>query len=304
MEKTIDYAEAIKAVAPDAVVFGPVNYGWQGMVDLQGASDAAGRDFLEFYLRNLADADTDNGHRLVDVLDIHWYPEASGDGTRITEDSSQAAVAAARMQAPRSLWDDTYAEDSWIAQWSTQGSVRLLPRLQTKIDTHYPGTRIAITEYYYGGGDHISGAIAQADVLGIFGRESIFAATLWKLGGTDHRFIYGAFDIFRNYDGNNSTFGDLSIQALNTDTAGTSIYASIDTGSEDRMVLVCINKTAAAKTAGIAVTHTRRFNRAEVYTLTGSSSSPQSQGAMAITLTNALQYTMPAYSVSTLVLTP
>ena len=39
--------------------------------------------------------------------------------------------------------------------------------------------KIAITEYNYGGNNHISGAIAQADVLGIFGREGVFAANFW-----------------------------------------------------------------------------------------------------------------------------
>jgi len=48
-----------------------------------------------------------------------------------------------------------------------------------------------MTEYYYGGGDHISGGLAQADVLGILGREGVFAAALWHLGRND-RFIHGA----------------------------------------------------------------------------------------------------------------
>jgi hypothetical protein len=36
------------------------------------------------------------------------------------------------------------------------------------------------TEYNNGGGEHIAG-IAQADNLGIFGAQGVFAAALWPL---------------------------------------------------------------------------------------------------------------------------
>src|SRR4029078_11004530 len=122
--------------------------------------------------------------RLLDVLDLHWYPEATGAGVRITEASAAPAVAQARVQAPRSLWDPSYVETSWIAQDAGVGAIRLLPRLREKIAAHYPGTPVAITEYNYGGGGDGSGALAEADVLGIFGREGVFAAALWDLAGS------------------------------------------------------------------------------------------------------------------------
>lgn len=310
LTRTKDYADAIKDVEPNAMVFGPVNYGWQGMVNFQGASDAGTHgDFLNYYLAQLAAAESTYGHRLVDVLDIHWYPEAGannsgGTWTRVTDDSTDANVVAARLQAPRSLWDPNYTENSWIAQYSTLGPVRLLPRLQDKINANYPGTKMAITEYYYGGGDHISGGIAQADALGVFGREGLFAATLWKLGSTSHSFIYGGFEMFRNYNGANGSFGNTSIEATNPDAASYSVYASVDAGNPDRMVLVVINKTNQSRTAGIAVTHTAQFNVAEVYQLTSANSQPQRVSDINITLTNAFQYTMPANSVTTIVLKP
>jgi len=303
VQRTIDYADAAKDVNPDALIFGPVNYGWQGMIRFQDAADANNRDFLEFYLAQIAAAESPNGHRLVDVLDVHWYPEAQGGGVRITEENTTAAVVAARKQAPRSLWDPTYTEDSWITQFSTHGPIRLLPRLQDKITANYPGTRLSLTEYNYGGANHISGAIAQADVLGIFGREGLFAATLWRLASTND-FIYGGFDMFRNYDGANGSFGDTSIRATSSDVANASVYASVNTGVEGRMVIVCINKADSAQTAGIAVTHTVQFSKAQVYELSGANSVPQHKADIPITLTNAFQYTMPANSISTLVLLP
>ncbi len=306
LQRTRDFADAIKDVEPNATVFGPANYGWAGFVDLQGASDAGTYgDFHAYYLQQLAAAELTYGHRLVDVLDVHWYPEATGGGTRITDDGTTAALVAARIQAPRSLWDPTYTETSWItSSGSSGGPIRLLPRMQAKINANYPGTKMAITEYYYGGGDHISGGIAQADVLGVFARENLFAATLWRLGSTQHSFIYGAFEMFRNFNGSNGSFGDTSISASTTNVANSSVYASVDSSNPNRVVIVCINKTASAQTAGISLTHTVRMNVAEIYTLTSSGSTPVRQADQNITLVNAFQYSMPAYSVTTIVLKP
>lgn len=303
VQRSVDYAGAAKAVNPDVQIFGPVNYGWQGMVRLQDAADHGNRDFLDFYLAQMAQASTTAGRRLLDVLDVHWYPEAQGGGVRITGAETSAAVAAARKQAPRSLWDSTYTETSWITGCCSGGPIRLLPRLKDKIAANYPGTKLAITEYNYGGANHISGGIAQADVLGIFGREGLFAANLWRLAD-NNSFIYGGFEMFRNYDGTNGSFGDTSIRATNTDAAAASVYASVNTGNPARMVLVVINKNDTAQTAGIAVTHTAQFHAAQVYRLTSANSAPQRAADIPITLTNAFQYTMPANSVTTLVLLP
>lgn len=301
VQLTRDYGNAAKAVNPSAMIFGPVNYGWQGFVRLQDAPDANNRDFLDFYLQQMAAAELADGHRVLDVLDIHWYPEAQGGGVRITGDDTSAAVVTARKQAPRSLWDPTYTEKSWITDCCS-GPLRLLPWIKDKIAAHYPNTRLAITEYNYGAGGDISGGIAQADVLGIFGREGLFAATLWPLSN-NNVFIAGGFEMFRNYDGANGSFGDTSIRATNTDTVNTSVYASVDAGNASRMVVVAINKADTVKTAAIAITHPTQFTTARVYQLTSANSQPQRQADLAVTA-NALQYSMPANSVTTLVLVP
>jgi hypothetical protein len=303
VQLSVDYASAAKDVNPAVQILGPVNYGWGGYTDLQGAPDAGGRDFLNFYLQQMSAAGATAGRRLLDALDVHWYPEAQGGGVRITNNDNSAAVVAARKQAPRSLWDPAYTETSWITQCCSGGPIRLLPRLKDKIAANYPGTKLAITEYNYGGANHISGALAQADVLGIFGREGLYAATLWPLE-QNNSFIYGGFEIFRNYDGANGSFGDTSIRASSSDIVSASVYASVTAGNAGRMVIVAINKGDSAQTAGIAVTHTTQFRTAQVYQLTSASSVPQRQSDISITLTNAFQYSMPANSVTTLVLLP
>jgi hypothetical protein len=291
----IEYAGMVKRVAPKGIVFGFVSYGWHGFTTLQNAPDRNGRDFTDFYLQEMSAAGKKEGKRLVDVLDVHFYPEAQGGKKRVTEDDSSPEVAAARIQSPRSLWDPSYKESSWIA--NSAGAIRLLPRLREKIDKHYPGTKLALTEYYYGGGDHISGALAQADVLGIYGREGVFAAALWHLGRTDDRFIHAAFAMFRNYDGADGAFGDQGLAVSGGDPAKSSLYASVD--AKGRTVLVALNKTDVPMPLRIELKDLPAFKAAAVYRLTSAEPRPVAQPDVTPSGTT-LALELPPFSVTTL----
>jgi hypothetical protein len=301
VERTLAWASAVKAVAPWALVFAPVNYGWQGFVTLQDAPDAGGRDFLDFFLASMREAEAAFGRRLVDVLDVHWYPEARGGGIRVTEADSSPAVAAARVQAPRSLWDPGYVETSWISQDAGVGAIRLIPRLRAKIAAHYPGTRLALTEYNYGGGGHVSGALALADVLGIFGREGVFAANLWSLSANE-AFLDAALAAYCNLDGSGARFGDTSVAAVTSDPASSSVYASVDASSDSRVVVVAINKALGSAVAELSIEHTAELTRAQTFRLTAASPALVPGPALAPAARNLYRFSLPASSLSVIVL--
>ena len=301
MAKTIAYADAIKSVEPNAMVFGPANYGWNGYITLQDATDGEGRDFQEFYLQSLKAAERSHRRRLVDVLDVHWYPEAMGGGIRIDQDKAIPALLRARMDAPRSLWDPTYVETSWITKDSLKGqAIRLIPRLMDKIVRNYPGTKLSISEYSYGGGTDISAGIAQADALGIFGREGVFAAAIWTINNVP--FTAGAFEMFRNFDGKDGTFGNVSIRAETDDWADSSVYASLDSSVPNRMVLVAINKSDSPIRSLTHLANPTPWLHARIYQLTGANPTPQPAGKIAVSHGDFLDYLMPPDSVSTIVL--
>jgi hypothetical protein len=302
--RNIEYAKAIKAVVPGDEVWGPVNYGWQGYVNLQSASDsAANGDFVNWWLGQMASAGQSAGKRLIDGLDLHWYPEATGNGMRIVGGDSSAPVVSAREQAPRSLWDSTYTETSWITQYSTMGPINLIPRMMGKISAHYPGTKLSFSEWNYGGGGDMSGAIASADVLGIFGRLGVDMAMMWP--GATETFTYAAFDVYRNYDGHGAAFGDTSVSAGTTDVPSSSVYASIQSTSTSHLVIVAINKATTTRVAGIVIEHPTSFRTAAVYTLTAGGGATLVPGtSLTAVATNALRYTMPAQSVTVIVPAP
>ncbi|HVV62344.1 MAG TPA: glycoside hydrolase family 44 protein [Pseudolabrys sp.] len=303
--KSPAYAKAIKAVAPNTLVFGPVSYGWYGFTRLQGAPDANNRDFLLYYLQKMKAASAAAHKRLLDVLDLHWYPEAqsgnNANGIRITGSETTAAVVAARLQAPRSLWDPTYQENSWITRDDIQQPIQLIPRMLKKIASGYPGTKLAFTEYNYGAGQHISGGIAQADVLGAFGRYGVFAASQWPLLAKEP-FVTAAFKMYRDYDGNNGSFGNISVKATTSSVADTSVYASRDSAHANRIVVVALNKTDHAITANATLAHANALAGGTAYKLTAAAAAPKPAGALA-TSASGFSYVMPAYSVNTLVLT-
>jgi len=317
-DTSIAYARAVKSVLPNALTFGPAVATYAGVA-------AAGRfptpdpdfgsaNFFDVYLDRMRAAQTTYGRRLLDVLDLHWYPAASAGAYEITNDYApqDSAQIEARIQAPRSLWDPTYTERSWVVD-VTAGPVRLIPRLRDQIAARYPGTKISISEYYYGRGGDISGGIAQADVLGVFGREGVFAAALWPQAGLfadpyggdgtkAYAFVFGAFRMFLNYDGAGGRFGDTGLTATTSDVSASSVYASRD--AQGRIVIVAINKTRAAKRISLALNGANTITRATAFALTSASPSPVRQPDSAVTITSTVGYVMPALSVSTLVLTP
>jgi hypothetical protein len=305
-KKNAEMATMIKRVAPGAAVFGFVSYGFNGYVNLQSAPDANGRDFTEYYLDQMKAAETANGGvRVVDALDLHYYPEATGDGQRITLNQTatqSAGLVGARLQAPRSLWDASYVETSWITSYLNNKGLALIPRMTAKIAQHYPGTRLAFSEYDFGGGDHVSGGIAQADALGIFGRDGVFAAMHWPLDANHLSFTYGGFAMFRNYDGKSSAFGDVSVSAQTSDAARTSVYASTDAKVPGRMVLVALNKTSGPLKASVKITFGSKLTRASAYELTGASSTPRAVATPPTPTCQAFVVTLPAMSVTTIAL--
>ncbi len=315
---SVEYASAVKDVAPGALVFGPALSNWNGFANLyhNDEPDPAGRKFfLEYYLEGMRKAGEKQGRRLLDVLDVHWYAEIRSTkhqsiGNEWAE--QDAAMIEARVQAPRSLWDPTFRERSWVDR-AVGGPVRLIPRLKELVARHYPGTRIAITEYFYHRGGDISGAVAQADALGIFGREGIFAATLWPQGSRwaykgnlDQAYacVLAAFRSYRDYDGKGSAFGDASLPATTSDVERTSVYASTDLAGTGPLVLVLVNKSPQSVDAAVELSSAVQYSRAEAWRLTGGvgacAGPDRVPGELAMER-NGLVAPLPPLSVTTLV---
>lgn len=129
----------------------------------------------------MAEAERNNGQRLIDVLDIHYYPEAKGQDI-VTEctDYTHTDCIEARLQSPRTLYDGTYIENNWIGNYNQQ-YMPIIPNIQNSTDTCYPNTKLSSTEYNFGGENHISGAVAEADTLGVFASAELPAPSVIQI---------------------------------------------------------------------------------------------------------------------------
>jgi len=273
VDLTYDYAAAIKAVDSGAQILGPVQDGWAryfyaSYTDdpdtvAQNDRDAhGGKPFVQWYLEQLKDYEDTNSVRLIDYFDLHYYPQAPGVSLSPAGNSTTQAL---RLRSTRALWDPTYVDESWIAN-TEEGNIaiQLIPRMQDWVDTYYPGTKLAISEYNWGALDHINGALAQADVLGIFGREGLDLATLWDPPITNTQPGFLAFRMYLNYDGAGSTFGETSVSATSTDQSQLAIYAATRSG-DGALTLMIINKTSSSLTSNVTLTNFTPFSAAQGY---------------------------------------
>lgn len=198
--------------------------------------------FVEYYLDEMKKASNNYNKRLLDVFAFNYYSEATGGGARVNfgSDITNIECNKARIQAPRTLWDSSYVEDSWIGKYR-KDFIPILPKMRASIEKYYPDTKLAILEYNFGGANHISGGIAQVDSFGIFANEGVYFTSYWPLGG-DSKYIQAAYNLYRNYDGKKSTYGDIKVKSKTSDIENSSVYASLDSADDSKLHIILINK--------------------------------------------------------------
>jgi hypothetical protein len=309
VSRTEATASALLKVDPTAFVLGAVAYGWNEYKTLQDAPDAAAQNatygtYLDFFLASMKKLEGKHHQRLVHALDIHWYPEARG-AKRITDKDVTPKTVEARVQAPRSLWDPSYVEKSWIAAELGGKPIRLIPWLQEKIAARYPGTKLTMTEYNFGVGDHISGGLAQADALGVFGREGLYLANYWGDGAGNSQlpgYIKAAFQIYRNYDGKGGVFGDTAVAAAPADLGKASVFAATDSKHPGTLTVLVINKEQHTAFNGKIAIKGGNYGRAKVFSFDATSSNIRSLTDAEIK-DNQLGYRLPPLSATLFVCT-
>jgi hypothetical protein len=168
------------------------------------------------------------------------------------------------------------------------------------VEQNYPGTKLAIGEYNWGGMEHINGALAQADVLGIFGREGVDLATLWAPPQLDEPGAF-AFRLYRNYDNAGSQFGDTSVAATSDDQARLSIYAAQRT-SDNVLTLVIINKSSSQLDAQLTLDNFTSTGAAHVYRYSDANPSAIIHAPDLTITSDQMTTSYPANSITLLVL--
>jgi hypothetical protein len=251
--KMIDYGGRIRTVDAGAQILAPEEWGWSGYfysgLDQkllnQGACGGpdcpdrlahGGMHYVPYLLAKMKEHEDTTGQRVLDVMTLHFYPQ----GGEFSDDVS-APMQLLRNRSTRGLWDPNYLNESWINDF-----VQLIPRMKGWAAAYYPGLPVGLTEYNWGAEFHINGATAQADVLGILGREGADIATRWVVPPAGSH-VYNAFKMYRNYDGAGSAFGETSVAASGPDPDDVAVFAATR-ATDGALTIMVISKVLSGNT--------------------------------------------------------
>jgi len=346
----IGTALAIKTADPTALVSGPVidywyayfyskkdiengwNSGpcyqpWSGPIDRQAHG---GVPLIEYYLQQFAKYSGPSYYnmRLLDYLDVHSYfaPSYNGSSVAFTT-AGDTQEQEARMNGTRVFWDRSYTDpnlpqpnfltdSNYTSSCSTPPQApQVIPMLKSWVAKDYPGTKTGIDEYNFGATESINGALVEADILGIFGREGLDMSAFWPTAGYSSQSPGNyAFAMYRNYDLKNdgSTFGDVYLQAASAASGADAenllaIYGA-QRSNDSAITIMVINKTYASLTSTIALqnfsaaggtmAHVYQYSNANLNSIVPQAAvsvTPPSGSATTSTISN---YTFPAQSIT------
>lgn len=267
MSKSIQLSLTVKNIDPDAVVFGPSVRNISSYVNMNNSNDWQNYSdnytwFIDFYLSSFYEAEKQSGRRTLDVLDLHYFTEAYtmvGTPVIIGNDTLSNSE---RIQSVRTLWDSTYTENSSPVLLNKQHTP-IIPTVQASIRMYYPDTKLSFSEYSFGGGSNISGGIAQADVLGIFAANDVYMAGL--VPDISCSYQKSAINLYTNYDGEGSSFGETLVKSDNGGDTFSSVYSSVSDKFEKTLKSVIINKDVNEKKTLISIDSPVKFVSASVY---------------------------------------
>lgn len=234
-------AAVIRASDAGAKILGPVTWGWCDLFYSGADNCAPGNDytshgskpFVQWYLEQTCADPLPGGAKVIDYLDLHYYPQGDGVASVQNAASDEAPDAALRRLASvRELFDPNFVADSWIGQ-----TVKLIPRAKAWIQAACPSIKLAITEYKWGPDNGPSAALAQAEVLGVFAREGVDMAQRWTAPSDGSRSEV-AFKLYRNFDGAGGKIAGDSVRATASDTQALSSFAFEAPGQPLYLVLV------------------------------------------------------------------
>ena len=282
---TTQYAPMVKANDKSAQILGPSDFGWPAYVGSGTEINAHGGNWNAiWYLQQMQAYEQQHGVRILNYFDEHYSPNGPGDDQW-------------RLRSTRSLWDPTYTDESWIGQY--YGAIQLIPRFKGWVNSYYPGTKIAISEYNWGALERLNGALAQADVLGIFGREGLDLATIWGPPTSTQPGAY-AFRMYLNYDGKGSKFGETSISASSADQGQLAVYGA-QRSSDKAVTLLMVNKTGNDLTSNLSLKGFTPGSTAQVYTYSNANLSAIVPTNLGVT-GSSFSTTYPANSITLVVI--
>ncbi len=241
VERYIDVALKAREAWPDVKLTGPVaanEWYWCSISYGDGKSgrikkDATGesRDYcwLEYFIKKVAEAQKTTGKRLIDVFDIHWYPEEKTyedqvNWHRVFFDTNYVYPGANSIKQVNGGWDESIKKEF------------IFKRINDWLDKYFGeghGITLALTETTLGKTDDaMTTALIYASWLGTFMDNGVEIFTPW----TWHPGMYETVHLFSRYGHKNR------IASVSSNDSIVSAYSSI-TDKQDSMTVILVNRS-------------------------------------------------------------
>jgi fibronectin type 3 domain-containing protein len=288
----VAYAAAIRAVDPNAKIVGPEEWSWWAMY-LSGKDQANGTGsgsdyathnntyYYPYLLQRLYAYQQSTGTKLIDVLSVHCYSDAGSNFNVAT----------------RELWDPNYHDPNWYADGGLNGGVlEWIPLMKQWVNQYYPGLEIGCTEYNWGNETTLVGATTQADVEGLYGVYGFDLATRWTVPANPGP-TYLAMQIYRNYDGNRSAFGDTSVTATVANPDNLSAFAALRT-TDNALTVMVINKQTGSTPVTVSLANFSSTGTAQAYQVSSATQTSISSLGSLTVVNNSISTTVPSQSIT------
>lgn len=288
------YGAAVKAADPNAYIMGPEEWSWEAMwksghdqsTGTGSGSDYATHNNTYYYpwlLQQLAAFKAAHGYSLIDGLSVHCYTDAGSNWNVAT----------------RILWDPTYKSPNWEGNLGlNSGILEWIPLMKSWVNAAFPngdGPDIGCTEWSNSNTGTMTDVTFQADNLGLFGYYGFNFANYW--GNPPPNFAVLAEQMFRNYDGNYSLFGDTSVQTTVANPDNLSSFSAVRS-TDGALTVMVINKQSGTTPATIALTGFTAGSSATAYQVTSlTQDSPTNIGSVT-PVDNTISATLPGQSVT------
>ncbi|MBL0222515.1 MAG: hypothetical protein IPQ17_07210 [Xanthomonadales bacterium] len=209
---------------------------------------------MQWYLQQVCSYQAAHGVRLVDYLDLHYYPQGDGvvDFSDPPNGSETAIIAARRLRSLKELNDSAWDSESWLSDLGNSAPwhysrPNLIPRVRAWIDAscQAPACRSASTT---GGGRRCQQRSGSGRSAGhLCPRRCRHGGTLG--GARDRVLVERAFRLYLDFDGGGGHVSGHSTRASSASIDALGAYAIHQPGAH--VMLLLFNKATTATTAAV-----------------------------------------------------
>ena len=230
MDKYFAVAKKARALYPGIKLCGPVTANeWQWYKWASETLNINGKyySWLEYFIKRVADEQKATGIKLLDVLDIHWYPGESADADvlqlhRIFYDKTYDYPGANGLKSINGGWDNTQTRE-YIFQ-------RINDWLTLYFGANH-GITIGLSESGINSVNANTNSVLYASMLGTFANNGVelFTPWTWNTG------MWETLHLFSRYAKNQSV---MSTSSLENTVSG---YTTV-TNNADSMTVMLVNR--------------------------------------------------------------